>query len=76
LKKCGVRGFLLDGYPRTLEQVKELDTMLADLGVNLDGVLVVSVDARDHRSRHRPDAHRHRPTAQMNSADALMRTTR
>jgi len=39
------RGFLLDGYPRTLEQVKELDQMLADLGTQLDGVLVLSVDA-------------------------------
>jgi adenylate kinase len=37
------RGFLLDGYPRTIEQVKELDTMLAELGVTLDAVLLVSV---------------------------------
>jgi adenylate kinase len=39
-----VRGFLLDGYPRTLEQVKELDVMLADLDVSLDGVLVLNAD--------------------------------
>jgi adenylate kinase len=39
-----VRGFLLDGYPRTLEQVKELDVMLADLDVPLDGVLVLNAD--------------------------------
>jgi adenylate kinase len=38
------RGFLLDGYPRTVEQVKQLDTMLADLGVDLDGVVVLHVD--------------------------------
>ena len=38
------RGFLLDGYPRTLEQVKELDAMLADLDVNLDGVLLLDTD--------------------------------
>lgn len=30
LSDC-VRGFLLDGYPPHLEQVKELDVMLADL---------------------------------------------
>jgi adenylate kinase len=38
------RGFLLDGYPRTLEQVKELDQMLAELDVPLDGVLVLNAD--------------------------------
>lgn len=41
------RGFLLDGYPRTLEQVKELDTMLGDLGVGLDGVLLLNADAEE-----------------------------
>ena len=51
---CG-SGFLLDGYPRTLEQVKELDTMLAELGVVLDGVLILEVDADEliQRLRHR-----------------------
>jgi adenylate kinase len=39
------RGFLLDGYPRTLEQVKELDQILADLGVQLNGVLVLNTEA-------------------------------
>jgi adenylate kinase len=39
------RGFLLDGYPRTLEQVKELDQILADLDVHLDGVLVLNTEA-------------------------------
>jgi len=38
------RGFLLDGYPRTVEQVKELDQMLADLQVQLNGVLVLNTD--------------------------------
>ncbi len=37
-------GFLLDGYPRTLGQVAELDRVLADLGVRLDGVLVLDTD--------------------------------
>ena len=38
------RGFLLDGYPRTLDQVKELDRMLADLDVQLNGVIVLDTD--------------------------------
>jgi adenylate kinase len=37
-------GFLLDGYPRTLAQVKELDTMLDDYGVALDSVVSLTVD--------------------------------
>jgi adenylate kinase len=38
-----VRGFLLDGYPRTVDQVKELDSMLADLGETLEAVVVLRV---------------------------------
>jgi adenylate kinase len=37
-------GFLLDGYPRTLAQVKELDTMLDDYDVALDSVVSLTVD--------------------------------
>ena len=37
-------GFLLDGYPRTVAQVDELDGILAGLGQSLDGVLVLEVD--------------------------------
>jgi adenylate kinase len=40
-------GFLLDGYPRTLDQVDELDTVLDNLGVHLDGVLLVSADPEE-----------------------------
>lgn len=39
------RGFLLDGYPRTLEQVKELDQMLVELDVRLTGAIVLDTDA-------------------------------
>lgn len=37
-------GFLLDGYPRTLPQVDELDTILADLGKQLDVVVEITAD--------------------------------
>src|SRR6185503_12527814 len=33
------QGFLLDGYPRTLAQVEELDEMIRDAGHQLDAVL-------------------------------------
>lgn len=37
-------GFLLDGYPRTLDQAHALRDMLADLGRALDVVLEIEVD--------------------------------
>lgn len=37
-------GFLLDGYPRTLEQVGELDTMLNAGGVAIDRAVELTVD--------------------------------
>jgi adenylate kinase len=41
------RGFLLDGYPRTVDQVAELDKMLEDMGTSLDGVIVLKVDREE-----------------------------
>ena len=38
------RGFLLDGYPRTVSQVEELDGMIKFTGHELDAVLVLTVD--------------------------------
>lgn len=38
------KGFLLDGYPRTIEQAAALDANLADLGIKLDGVINIEVD--------------------------------
>ena len=37
-------GFLLDGYPRTVEQVAELDAMLRPAGQKLDAVIELTVD--------------------------------
>jgi len=37
-------GFLLDGYPRTLSQVEELDGMIEFTGHQLDAVVVLTVD--------------------------------
>src|ERR1044071_2254247 len=36
--------FLLDGYPRTLAQVEELDHMIVDTGHQLDAVVVITAD--------------------------------
>lgn len=38
------QGFLLDGYPRTIEQAHALDKNLADLGIALDGVIHIEID--------------------------------
>ncbi len=37
-------GFLLDGYPRTLDQVNELDDILASHGQSLDAVVLLTAD--------------------------------
>lgn len=37
-------GFLLDGYPRTIDQVRELDSMLSDAGTALDAVVLLTAD--------------------------------
>ena len=39
------RGFLLDGYPRTLDQVRELDEILAASGDSLDAVIELQADS-------------------------------
>jgi adenylate kinase len=40
-------GFLLDGYPRTLAQVTELDGMISFTGHRLDAVVVLTVDPEE-----------------------------
>ena len=37
-------GFLLDGYPRTIDQVHELDSILTDAGKRLDVVVQLTAD--------------------------------
>ena len=44
-------GFLLDGYPRTLDQVEALDGMLSELGTPLDLVLLLVVEQEEVISR-------------------------
>ena len=39
--------FILDGYPRTVDQVAKLDEVLGELGTKLDGVLELVVDPEE-----------------------------
>ena len=48
-------GFLLDGYPRTADQVAELDRLIADSGASLDAVLLLAApdEVLEERLLHR-----------------------
>lgn len=45
------QGFLLDGYPRTIEQVKVLDAVLEERGEALDAVVLLTADVSRLRER-------------------------
>jgi adenylate kinase len=45
------RGFLLDGYPRTADQVVELDRILGETGAELDAVVQLVADKDEVVSR-------------------------
>jgi adenylate kinase len=48
-----LEGFLLDGYPRTLEQVSYLDNLLAGRGQSLDAVIQLVADQEEVVARLR-----------------------
>ena len=41
------KGFILDGYPRTINQAKALDEMLSDLDVSLDDAIMIDIPEED-----------------------------
>lgn len=48
LKKSGVQGsYLLDGYPRTVEQAHDLDGFVKREGTTLDAVVVFDIDPEE-----------------------------
>jgi len=57
LEADAVDGFLLDGYPRTLDQLGFLDGVLAESGTALDAVIQLVVDPNEVVSRLLKRAH-------------------
>jgi len=47
----GVRGFLLDGFPRTVAQAEALDKILADMGAELTRVVSIYITDEEVRRR-------------------------
>ena len=70
-------GFLLDGYPRTLAQVEELDGMIKFTGHALDAAVVLTVDSDEivaAAAAARRDS-RAAPTTPRTSSAAARRST-
>ena len=44
LEACKQKGFILDGFPRTVNQAKVLDALLKEVGIDIDVVLALEVD--------------------------------
>lgn len=51
IRRLGGRGFVLDGYPRTQEQARDLDAMLAAEGLALDAAIHVDLDEAAAQAR-------------------------
>ena len=47
LAQPDAESFVLDGYPRTADQVDELDSILSDMGAKLDAALLLVVNDRE-----------------------------
>ncbi|WP_216381319.1 adenylate kinase [Arcanobacterium phocae] len=46
-----LNGFLLDGYPRTLEQIEALDSMLAENDQSMDAMIVIAIPDEEVEGR-------------------------
>lgn len=44
IKKAEVRGYLLDGFPRTIDQADSLKAGLKDRGLDLDAVILLEIE--------------------------------
>lgn len=67
-KNPDAKGFVFDGFPRTVPQAKELDLFLERKGSKVDGVIALDVDqtelskriAERHKTSGRPDDDAHK----------------
>lgn len=71
-----VNGFLLDGFPRTLAQAKDLDKILHKRGEEVSGVLslMISDDLVKHRIHHRATIEGRADDADENTINNRIRT--